>query len=122
MLDKEARNNLWRDWISKEMKNNCVAFQVLYNDQAIPPGHTFLECHMIFDVNMDFTRKARFVANGEKTPNPKESTYSGVVSRERVRITFTYANLVGFNVLAAEIQNAYLQAPMNEKYWNTCGP
>ena len=63
------------------MKNNCVAFQVLDNDQSIPPGHTFLECHMVFDVMMDFTRKACFVVNEAKTPNPKESTHTGFVLR-----------------------------------------
>ena len=113
MLDKEAGNTLWQDSISKEMKNNCVAFQVLDNDQAILPGHTFLECHMIFDRKMDFTRKARFVANGAKTPKPKESTYAGVVSRESVCITFTYATMISFDIMATDIQNAYLQAPTN---------
>ena len=122
MLDKEAVNTLWRDSISKETKNIRVAFQVLNNDKAIPPGHTFLECHMIFDVKTDFTRKACFVANGEKTPDPKESTCAGVVSRESVHITFTYAAMMGFDVMAADIQKAYLQAPKNEKYWTTCGP
>ena len=29
---------------------------------------------------------------------------------------------MGFDVMAADIQNAYLQAPTNEKYWTTCGP
>ena len=55
------------------MKNNCVVFQVLENIRATPPGHTFLECHMVFDVNMDFTRKARFVANGEKLPTQRKA-------------------------------------------------
>ena len=71
MLDKEAGNTLWRESISKEMKNIYVAFQVLKNDQAILPGHTFLKCHMIFDVKMDFTRKVCFVANRAKTTDPK---------------------------------------------------
>ena len=61
------------------MKNDRVTFQVLNNDQAIPPGHTFLECHTIFDINMYFTWKACFVANGTKTPDPKKITYTGVV-------------------------------------------
>ena len=73
IIDKEAGNTIWRDSISKEMKNNRVAFQVLNNDEAIPPGRTFLECHMIFDVNMDFTRKSCFVANGEKRPTQKKA-------------------------------------------------
>ena len=96
MLDKEAGNTLWQNSINKEMKNNLVAFQVLKNDQAILPGHAFLKCHMIFDVNMDFTRKSCFVANGAKTPDPKESTYAGVVLRESVRITLTCSALMGF--------------------------
>ena len=29
----------------------------------------------------------------------------------------TYAALLGLDVLAADIQNAYLQAPISEKYW-----
>ena len=82
------------------MKNNCVAFQVLNNDQAILPGHTFLEWYMIFDVKMEFTRKACFVANGAKTPNPKESTYAGVVSIESFPIPFTYSDLMGFDNMA----------------------
>ena len=122
MLDKEAGNALWQYSVSKEMKNNRVSFQVLDNDQAILPGYTSLECHMIFEVKMELTREARFVNNGVKTPDPKESIYDGVVSRESVRITFTYAALMGFGVMAADIQNAYLKAPTNEKYWTTCGP
>ena len=77
---------------------------------------------MTFEVKMDFTRKARFVANGAKTPYPKKSTYAGFVSIESVHITFTYTDLMGFDIMSADIQNAYLQAPMNEKYWTTCGP
>ena len=103
ILIKGYGNTIWRDSISKEKKNNCVAFQVLDNDQDIPPGHTFLEYHMIFDVKMDITSKARIVANGAKTPDPKESTYSGVVSIESVCITFTYTALMFFGVMAADI-------------------
>ena len=44
------------------------------------------------------------------------------MSRESVHVTFTYAALMGFDVMAAGIQNAYLQAPTNKKYWTTCGP
>ena len=81
MIDKEAGNTLWRDSISKKMKNILVDFQVLNNDQDILLGNIFPECHMIFDVKMDFNRKALFVDNREKTPDPKESTYAGVVPR-----------------------------------------
>ena len=65
---------------------------------------------MGFDLKMDFTRKARWVAAGHKTPDPIRSAYAGVVSRESVRIAFTYAALNGLDVWAADIRNAYLQA------------
>ena len=42
---------------------------------------------------MDFTRKARWVLDGHKSPDPVGSKYAGVVSRESVRIAFTYAAL-----------------------------
>ena len=71
---------------------------------------------------MDFTRKARWVLDGHKTPDPSGSTYAGVVSRESVRIAFTYAALNGLQVCAADIRNAYLQAPSSQKDYVICGP
>ena len=48
---------------------------------------------MIFDVKMDFTRKARFIADGHMTVTLASLTYSSVVSRERARIAFILAAL-----------------------------
>ena len=121
-LDLENGDTKWADAITKEMTNVRIAFDVRDKEARIAPGYTFLECYMVFDVKMDFTRKARFVANGSKTPDLVASTYAGVVSRETVRIAFTYAALNGLDIMAADIQNAYLQAPISEKYWTICGP
>ena len=77
---------------------------------------------MVFDVKMDFTRKARYVANGSKTPDLYTSNYAGVVSRETVRIALVYATLNNLKVMTGDIQNAYLQAPISERYYTTCGP
>ena len=77
---------------------------------------------MIFDVKMDFTRKARWVLDGHKTPSVAGSTYAGVVSRETVRIALTYAALNGLDVCACDIRNAYLQAPSTQKDYIICGP
>ena len=71
---------------------------------------------------MDFTRKARHIANGAKTQDISSSTYAGVVSKDTVRIAFMYAALHGLDLFAADIKNAYLQAPITEKYWTRCGP
>ena len=45
----------------------------------------------------------------------------GVVSRESVRITFTYTALNVLDVFVADVQNAYLQAPTSEKHYIICG-
>ena len=71
---------------------------------------------------MDFTRKARWVLDGHKAPDPDGSTFAGVVSGESVRIAFTYAALNGLDVLATNIRNAYLQAPSSRKDYIICGP
>ena len=74
------------------MKNVEPAFKFDDNDN-IPTFHKKIVCHMIFDIKMDFTRKARLVVEGHMTDPPKESTYSSVVSRDSIRIAFTLAAL-----------------------------
>jgi hypothetical protein len=71
----------------------------------------------IFDVKMDFTCKARFVAGGHTTEDPSSITYSSVVSRDSVRLGFMLAALNGLDVLACDLENAYLNAPCKEKIW-----
>ena len=120
-LDKENGNTLWADALTKEMTNVSIAFEVLEKDQAVPVGWSKSSGHLIWDVKMDFTRKCRWVKDGHRTPDPKVSNYAGVVSRDSVRIALTYAALNDFDVTAADIQNAYLQAPSSEKHYIVCG-
>ena len=87
-----------------------------------PPRWRNASGHFIFDVQMDFTRKARWVKYGHRTPDPTTSAYVGVVSRESVREALTYAALMNLKVMAADIHNAYLQAPPSEKDYIICGP
>ena len=51
------------------------------------PSYKCCGRHMISDIKMDgkFTRKARLVADGQKTNVPSFIIYSSVVSRESVR-------------------------------------
>jgi hypothetical protein len=79
---------------------------------------------MIFDVKMgeNFRRKARFMAEGHKTKTPAAMCYSSVVSRDSVRIALTIAALNGLDILACDIQNAYLTADCREKVWIIAGP
>jgi hypothetical protein len=115
-LDKENDNTIWQDAVRKEMKNVRIAFQILNDDDTIPPTYQEIRCHMIFDVKMeDFRRKARFVAGGHTTGTPHAMPYAIVVSRESVIIALNLAALNDLNVKMADIENAYQMAPITEK-------
>ena len=121
-IDTRNRNTFWMDALDNEMRNVGIAFELLAEGQRAPPGWSHVTGHLVWDVKMDFTRKARWVLDGHKTPSATISTYAGVVSRESVRIAFTYAALNGLDVCAADIRNAYLQAPSSRKDYVICGP
>ena len=70
----------------------------------------------------NFRRKARFVAGGHTTDVPATLTYASVVSRDSVRIALTIAALNDLQVMACDIQNAYLTADCREKIWTRAGP
>jgi hypothetical protein len=121
-IDKATNTTFWHNAIQKEMKNNRIAFKFLDNGEPVPIGYKWIKCHMIFDVKMDFTRKARFVAGGHMTDPPPSITYSSVVSRDSVRIAFLLAALNDVDIMATDIGNAYLHAPPREKVYTTAGP
>jgi hypothetical protein len=121
-LDRKNGNTIWADAIGLEMTNVGIAFEVLESGKMTPVGWSKVTGHMVFDVKMDFTCKARWVLDGHRTPDVGGSTYAGVVSRESVRIALTYAALNGLQVCAANIRNAYLQAPSLQKDFIICGP
>jgi hypothetical protein len=120
-IDKRDGTSFWKAAVEKEMHNIGVAFEVLLDEQKAPVGWKKVTGHLVWDVKMDFSRKARWVLDGHLTPDPVGSTYAGVVSRESVRIAFTYAALNNLDVCAADIRNAYLQAPSSQKDYIICG-
>ena len=120
-IDRETGTDFWRKALDKEMKNVMVAFEFIDDDQ-VPIGYNKINGHMVFDIKMDLTRKCRYVANGNETEPPKEMTYSSVVSRDSVRIFFLLAALNDLEVLACDIQNAYLEAPTAERNYLIAGP
>ena len=105
-----------------EISNFGVAFKIIKRGESPPPGYTKSSGHIVFDVRMIFQRKARWMKDGHRTPDPDTSSYVGVVSRESIRIFLTHAALHGVPVMAADVQNAYLQAPTSEKNFVICGP
>ena len=48
---------------------------------------------------------------------PKDSTYTSVVSRDSVRLFFLLAALNDVDVLACDVQNAYINAMTKETIW-----
>ena len=88
-LDRVNGNTLWQDALAKEMYEVGVAFKILHEHETLPVGYTRSSGHIIFDVKMDFTRKARWVKDGHRTPDLEDNKYAGVVSRESVRIALT---------------------------------
>jgi hypothetical protein len=107
------------DALKLEMHNVGVAFEVLEDGKSAPQGWTKTSGHTIWDLQMDFTRKAKWALDGHNLPTRQGSTYAGVVSRESVRIALAYAALNGLEVCTADIRNAYLQASSDDII---CGP
>ena len=102
----------------KEMKNARPAFEVSEKRmEDIPIGYQQIKCHMIVDVKLgeNFRRKARLVGGGRTTTAPASITYSSVVSRDSVRIALEIAALNDLDILACDIQNAYLTLLYREK-------
>ena len=63
------------------MMNLGIEFEVMGHYENLPVGWHVVTGHIIFNVKVDFTRKARWVLDGHKTAEPKISSYYGVVSR-----------------------------------------
>jgi hypothetical protein len=120
-IDRETGTDYWHRAILKEMKNNAVAFQ-LVDEQDVPVGYQWIPCHMIFNIKLDLTRKARFVAGGHWTDPDPNLSYSTVVTRESVRIAFVIVALNEIEIKSIDIGNAYLNAPAREKVYTTVGP
>ena len=129
-IDKEKGSNFWWQAIQKEKKKVMVAFEY---DDNLPPeqartdkskyvGFQEITCHTIFDVKIDLTRKARFVAGGHLTEPPASVTYCSVVSHDSVRLAFLIAALNDLDVMACNVGNAYLNVPCREKVWFVAGP
>ena len=107
------------------MANVRVAFEEFEGDKSqLPPGYQEVGCHMVFDIKMgeNFRQKSRMVAGGHTTETPAALAYAYVVSRYSVRIALTIAALNDLNILACDIQNAYLTSQCMEKIWTIAVP
>ena len=104
------------------MLNIVISFIILEDDEPPPSSYNKASGYIIFDVKMDFTRKAWWVKYGHQTPDPESLSYAGVLSRESIWILLAHSAMHAFPVTVANLLNAYLQAPTSEKHYIICGP
>jgi hypothetical protein len=125
-IDRTMNTDFWRKVINKEMAkvkvawathDECMLQQVREGNVPDLTGFQEIGCHIVFDIKMDFTRKAWFVAGGHTTEAPSSITYSSVVSRDSIHLAFLIAALNDINIMSCDLENAYLNAPCREKIW-----
>ncbi|KAL7476000.1 hypothetical protein ACHAW6_001889 [Cyclotella cf. meneghiniana] len=120
--NKATGTTLWRDAIELEMKNVCVAFDILADGVPLPRDHQCMRCHMIFDFKMeDFCCKTWLVAGGHMTKAPATPTYASVISQETMQIALLTTALNNIDKWAANVLNGYITMPCHEKIWTTLG-
>ena len=107
-LDLKNDNYLWITAINNEMSNVGIAFEIICKNKTAPVRWFKESGHLIYDLKIDYTRKARWVLDGHRSADPDGSTYAGVVSRESFSIALTYAALNDMDMLDSDIQNAYI--------------
>ena len=96
------------------MRNVRIVFEEFDRPLSqIKPGFNKVNCHLIFEMKLseNFRRKARFVADDQRTKAPKSLSYSTVVPHDSVRVAFLLVTLNNLQVVSCDIQNAYLAAP-----------
>jgi hypothetical protein len=129
-IDWTTNTDFWRKAINKEMAKVKIAWithdghtpqQVREGKASEFIGFQKIGCHIVFDIKMDFTRKARFVTGGHTTTAPTSITYLSVVSRDSVRLAFLIAALNNIDIMSCDLENVYLNAPCREKIWFEAG-
>jgi len=97
------------------------AFRVLEEGEATPVGSQWIPCHMVFNIKVDFSHKARFIARGHRAEAPNSITYSSVVSHDSIHIVFLLTALNDIDILATDIGNTNLNADTGEKVHTMLG-
>ncbi len=123
-FDKENGNNLWSEAIETE-KDQLLDYNT-FKDMGFntKPSEDYLKISLqwVFAVKHDGRRKARCIAQGNRTPEAKDSSYSGVVSLRSLRIVMMLGEHNGLQQMAGDIGNGYLEANTKEKVYIIAGP
>jgi hypothetical protein len=106
--------------------NNYDCFHDQGKGVDIPKGFKKIQVHLIYDVKHNGRRngrhKAQLVADGHLTDILIDSVYSGVVTRQGLRLLIFLAELNHLQTWATDIGNAYLEALTPKKVCIIAGP
>jgi hypothetical protein len=125
-VERVTNTDCWRKAVNKEMAKVKIAWAThdghtpqQMREGKVPQFIGFQEigCHIVFDIKINFTWKARFVTGGHTTTAPSPMTYSSGVSHDSVRLAFLIATLNDIDIMSCDLENAYLNTPCREKIW-----
>ena len=97
------------------MGNLETCISIVQDGEVPPPGFVEIRTHIVFNIKMDFTRKAQIITDGSSTEVDPNYTYASVVSRDSICIAFLYAALNDLDIMAGDVAATYLNAPVGEK-------
>ena len=124
-LDKKNGNDLWAQAIKSEI-DGIHGYKVFIDKgtdiRNVPDDYKPLRCHFVFAAKWDGRRKARLVAGGHRTEDPKDGVFAGIANLRSVRICCLLAELNGLEIWSADIAQAYLEAKTREKLYVKAGP
>ena len=80
-IDVSNDNLFWKYDIDKEITTVAAAFEIIDEDKPSPVGWKKTSWHLVFDINMDFTHKDRWVKDSHRTADPEQSTSAVFVSQ-----------------------------------------
>ena len=86
----------------------------LFNKARIPPGHTKIQVHIIYDYKQYGRYKACMVASGNITGSNLDTYYYNVISLRSMRTVVFLAELNNIQTLTGDISNAYMTALTTE--------
>jgi hypothetical protein len=109
-INRTMNMDFWRKAINKEMSGVKITWapthdghtpqQVWEGKVAKFIGFQEIGCHIVFDIKMDFMRKAHFVAGSHTTSAPSSLTYSSVMSHDSVQLAFLIAALNDIDIMS----------------------
>ena len=128
-FDKPNNTSKWYDATKAEF-DSIHSYEVFQKHEKMkhdkqkkvmnaPPGYGV---HLIYAVKYDGRHKVGLVADGHLTPEPVESIYSGVVSLRNLKLDIFLGKPNNLESWGADIGNAYLEAPTEEKLYIVAGP